>query len=182
MTGRTPTHGRQIPTRMRLLRVFHRNYIRQGYQHCGCIRDEDLCNRFGGAARFVIEDLVRDGTLQRRNCGALAYELVPAERSNLGQQYRLASRWEHKRWMPHSDQFDLADLGSSPTSEQRCAAAQGVSLEVYRLQNRLRQLPVRPHTVALQNERELVARALIQAARRANCVPRINLMAGTIAE
>ena len=57
-----------------------------------------------------------------------------------------------------------------------------MSVEVYQLQNRLRELPITPGTNELRSERDRVTKALIHAARRDRCIPRINLMAGTIAE
>jgi hypothetical protein len=180
MPERASTRVRQIPTHTRLIRAFQRNYIRQGYLYSGCIRYERLRDRFGSAVQSLIDDLIQDGILQRRSCGALAYELVPSERSSLRERYALSDEWEQQELTFHPKQVDLLDLGSLATHEARCAANHGMSIEVYRLQSRLRQLPLVPGTDELRKERERVVQALIQAARRSQCVPRINPMAGTL--
>jgi len=182
MSRRASISIRQTPTRTRLIRVFQRNYIRRGYVYSGCIRDEHLRVRFGSVVQLLIDDLIRDGILQRRHCGALAYELVPAARQSLREIRGLGTDWEDRKPIFQLDHCDLADQGSSPSSEARSAARLGMSVQVYRLQNRLRELPITPGTNGLRNERERVSKALIHAARRDRCIPRINLMAGTIAE
>ena len=182
MTGQAPTRVRQTPTRIRLIRVFHRNYIRRGYLYSGCVPYEHLRTRFGTGVQLLIDDLIRDGILQRRNCGALAYELVPAARQSLREKHGLGGYWEDQKPIFHLDHCGLADLGPSPTSAERSAARLGMSVEVYQLQNRLRELPITPGTNELRSERDRVTKALIHAARRDRCIPRINLMAGTIAE
>jgi hypothetical protein len=75
----------------------------------------------------VIEDLIKDGLLEERNCGALAYELVLCERIRLGDKRKPAtfSRNDKLSLRPH--EVDLEDLGPQPTLEARCTA---VSMEV----------------------------------------------------
>jgi hypothetical protein len=49
---------------------------------------------------------------------------------------------------------------------------------VYRLQQRLRRLPLNPRSESLRKARDEVSKHLIRCARADRCVPKINLMAG----
>lgn len=58
--------------------------------------------------------------------------------------------------------------------EQRNAKAQGVTIEVYRLQQRLRKLPMVPREDWLRKKRADLVNALYVAARRDRCLSQIN--------
>ncbi len=178
MRRRPSIKVRQIPTRTRLMRVFLRHYLLHGHVHSGCIRFEQLHERFGTAVRSVIESLIEDGLVQQRNCGALAYELTLSERIRLGRLQKQGAPFEDKKLLLRTPELDLDDLGPQPTLEARCAARNGVSITVYRLQNELRELPIIPTSSEMQKKREHISRELVRAARLANCVAKINLMAG----
>ncbi len=64
-------------------------------------------------------------------------------------------------------------------NEQVEAARLGISVRVYRLQEKLRRLPLMPRTDRLRKARNEVTRELVRLAREDRCVPKINLMAGT---
>lgn len=66
------------------------------------------------------------------------------------------------------------------TLEESEAENQGLTLRVYRLQQRLRRLPLSPRSESLRKARDEVSKHLIRFARADRCVPRINLMAGTM--
>lgn len=65
-------------------------------------------------------------------------------------------------------------------TEQIEAAKLGMTVRVYRLQERLRRLPLAPNTETLRRARKKVSEDLICAARMDKCVSKINLMAGTL--
>ncbi len=171
--------SRQIPTRRRVVRVFERHFLRNRERYSGCIRFEQLRDRFGDVVRSLIQDLVKHGVLQRRDCGALAYELVESERIRLRAEGKTGSLRADKGRPLHTIEMDLEDLGADPTCEAREAACKGVSLKVYRLQKQLSELPIMPRTREVKRRRERISNELLKAARNANCVSRINLMAGT---
>jgi hypothetical protein len=65
-------------------------------------------------------------------------------------------------------------------SEEIEAASRGMTVRVYRLQNRLRSLPPAPRNEALRKRRNQVSEELIRVARVDKCISKINLMAGTV--
>ena len=65
-------------------------------------------------------------------------------------------------------------------TEQLEAAKRGMTVRVYRLQEKLHRLPLVPSTEALRRARKKVSEELISAARTDKCVSKINLMAGTL--
>lgn len=65
-------------------------------------------------------------------------------------------------------------------TEQTEAAKLGMTVRVYRLQNKLRSLPLTPRNEALRKSRNQVSQELIRVARVDKCISRINLMAGTV--
>jgi hypothetical protein len=68
---------------------------------------------------------------------------------------------------------DKHALRSSP-EEQRIAEAQGVTVEVYRLQERLRKLPLVPREDWLRKKRAELVNKLFVAARRDRCLSHVN--------
>jgi len=178
MAERTNKEARQIPTRVRIVRVFQRNYLRNSQVYCGCIRFDRLRERLGAAVSKILRDLIRDGILQVRNCGALAYELTPVEQDRINLQPITGFHSPSDRRLFHSVEMDLEDLGPNPTGEAREAARLGMTLEVFRLQKQLRQLPTVPTTRETRMRRERISKELLREARQANCVSRINPMAG----
>jgi len=66
------------------------------------------------------------------------------------------------------------------TVEESTARNQGLTVRVYRLQERLRRLPLNPRSDRLRKVRDEVSKHLIRFARADRCVARINLMAGTM--
>jgi len=58
--------------------------------------------------------------------------------------------------------------------EQRNAEAQGVTVEVYRLQERLRKLPLVPREDWLRKKRAELVNALFVTARRDRCLSHVN--------
>jgi hypothetical protein len=65
-------------------------------------------------------------------------------------------------------------------SEHIEAAKQGMTVRVYRLQEKLRRLPLNPRSDALRNTRTHLSANLIRLARLDKCVSKINPMAGTL--
>jgi hypothetical protein len=63
--------------------------------------------------------------------------------------------------------------------EKQGAEAMGVSVEVYRLQQRLRKLPLLPREQWLRDKRAKLVADLYAVARRDRCIPRINPFAAT---
>jgi hypothetical protein len=68
---------------------------------------------------------------------------------------------------------------SDACSEQLKAAAAGLSLRVYRLQEQLRTLPLHPSEPWLQRVRALDIEELFKAARRDRCLASVNPWAAT---
>lgn len=62
----------------------------------------------------------------------------------------------------------------SSSEEQRSAQAQGVTVEVYRLQERLRKLPLVPRKDWLRKKRAELIHKLFATARRDRCLTRVN--------
>jgi hypothetical protein len=62
----------------------------------------------------------------------------------------------------------------SSQEEQRYAEAQKVTIEVYRLQERLRKLPLVPRKEALRKERAQLVERLFVTARRDRCLSHVN--------
>ncbi len=83
----------QLPTKTRLIRTFTQRYRREGYVCSGCFQQDYLVRRFGESVLFVIRKLIDDGFLRKRNCEALAYEIVPRERLKLIDRHKLQCRW-----------------------------------------------------------------------------------------
>jgi hypothetical protein len=63
---------------------------------------------------------------------------------------------------------------SSSRDEHRNADAQGVTIEVYRLQERLRKLPLVPREDWLRKKRDELVNKLFVTARRDRCMSHIN--------
>jgi hypothetical protein len=63
---------------------------------------------------------------------------------------------------------------SSSQDERRNAEAQGITIEVYRLQERLRKLPLVPREDWLRKKRDELVDKLFATARRDRCLSRIN--------
>jgi hypothetical protein len=68
------------------------------------------------------------------------------------------------------------------TLEESEAREHGLTLRVYRLQQRLRRLPLNPRSESLRKARDEVSKHLIRCARADRCIPKINLMAGIMDE
>jgi hypothetical protein len=60
------------------------------------------------------------------------------------------------------------------------AAACGMTVRVFRLEQKLRRLPLNPASEQLRRERDEVSAELIRLARRDRCLASVNLMAGTL--
>jgi hypothetical protein len=58
--------------------------------------------------------------------------------------------------------------------EQRNAEAQGLTVEVYRLQEQIRKLPLVPHEDWLRKKRDELVNKLFATARRDRCLARTN--------
>lgn len=63
---------------------------------------------------------------------------------------------------------------SSSSDEQQNADAQGVTVEVYRLQERLRRMPLVPREDWLRKKRADLVDKLFVAARRDRCLSHVN--------
>jgi hypothetical protein len=63
---------------------------------------------------------------------------------------------------------------SCSSEEQQRAAAQGVTVEVYRLQERLRKLPLVPREDWLRKKRAELVNTLFFTARRDHCLSQVN--------
>jgi hypothetical protein len=63
---------------------------------------------------------------------------------------------------------------SSSTDEHRNAEAQGLTVEVYRLQQRLGKLPLVPREDWLRKKRNELVDKLFATARRDRCLSRVN--------
>jgi hypothetical protein len=60
------------------------------------------------------------------------------------------------------------------------AAACGMTVRVFRLEQKLRRLPLNPASEQLRRERDEVSAELIRLARLDRCLASVNLMAGTL--
>ena len=65
-------------------------------------------------------------------------------------------------------------------SEQYTAASRGMTVRVFRLEQRLRRLPLNPVSEHLRKRRDEVSKELIRVARIDRCLAAVNLMAGNI--
>jgi hypothetical protein len=122
----------QLPTKTRLMRTFTRQYRRAGYLYSGCFQQDYLLRRFGESVVLVIGKLIDDGFLRKRNCEALAYEIVPRERLKLIERHKLDRTWQCR----NSQMLQICDLVLSevaaaleiaaltPIDEMKCEAHQ----------------------------------------------------------
>jgi hypothetical protein len=60
------------------------------------------------------------------------------------------------------------------------AAACGMTVRVFRFEQKLRRLPLNPASEQLRRERDEVSAELIRLARLDRCLASVNLMAGTL--
>ena len=65
-------------------------------------------------------------------------------------------------------------------SEQNNAAPRGMTVRVFRLEQKLRRLPLNPVSERLRKQRDEVSKELIRVARIDRCLAAVNLMAGTV--
>src|SRR5581483_10583586 len=61
-------------------------------------------------------------------------------------------------------------------SEEQQATEAGMTLRVYRLQSRLRSLPLIPRSERVRKLRDRIANDLVRTARADRCIEKINLM------
>ena len=81
----------------RALLAYEAEYVRCGYMYSGEMSPEYLGRETGlgfDRALDAIKALVAAGVLERRQCEAWTYELVPAQRARLISAHRLSERWQ----------------------------------------------------------------------------------------
>lgn len=75
-----------------LLKFLQIDYINHGYMYSGSWPYASLRER--GYGKEHMKELESAGLIQRRNCDDFAYELTPAERAKLIEEYDLQHRWK----------------------------------------------------------------------------------------
>ena len=82
----------------RILSLLKSRYIDDGWAFSGCAPavDPDLarCARDGADVTAAIDHLIELGLVQKRDCMTLAFELSPAQRLELIEDYDLSDYWQ----------------------------------------------------------------------------------------
>lgn len=77
-----------------LLNFLYNEYVDNGYMYSGSWPYNSLLEK--GFTKEVINALLEDGLIQRRNCEGFAYELSVQKRHQLLSKYSLCSKWFEK--------------------------------------------------------------------------------------